>query len=112
MLLKVERETNPWGLTRRAIPGGPKLVVLGRPFVVGQIWWANQEQAWWSDWWSNWWSICSGPKLVGQLGAESGGPFRTLRGRSTAGQLRSSQGIQAWCPSGGPNLGGNRLRKE
>ena len=103
--------THPEGNSWWAKAGGPWWAICGRPFAVGQIWWANQEQVWWSDWWSNWWSICSGPKLVGQLGAESGGPFRALRGRSSAGQLRSSPGVQAWCPSGGPNLGGNRLHK-
>ena len=52
MLWQVKRETNPWGLTRRAIPGGPKLAVklvvhlqwakTGGP-VGSQVWWSIQS---------------------------------------------------------------------
>ena len=59
MLWQVERETNLWGLTRRAIPGGPKLVVRGGPFVVGHLWWAETG---------------------GPIGSKSGGPFKAVRG--------------------------------
>ena len=53
---------NPWGLTRRAIPGGPKLVVRGGPFVVGHLRWAKS----------------GGPiksKSGGPTGGPIGGPF-------------------------------------
>ena len=92
-----------------------------------------EGNSWWAKAGGPWWAICGGPNLVGQsraslvvrlvvqlvvhlqwaktggpIGSKSGGPFRAVRGRSSAGRLRSSPGVQAWCPRGGPDLGGDQ----